>query len=620
MPVESITYTYDDSNIANTKGKLTKMTTGTGSSPFSIKEYTQFDLLGRVTKSKQTTDGTAYNEMLYSYNLSGALIEETYPSGRVVKNTFDNDGELAQVQSKKANDTFRNYANSFNYTAAGAVSSVRLGNGLWENTSFNSRLQPIQIGLGSGATSQNLLKLNYDYGSTANNGNVQSQTITVPTVGSNPGFTAVQNYTYDSLNRLKQADEKPSGYTQADCNANPTKCWKQTFTFDRYGNRNFDEANTTETATFLKNCGTAPNNTVCTADVPIVNPSVNTANNRLNGYTFDSSGNTTQNAQSRKFTYDGENKQIKVETVNSGGTVTGTLGEYFYDGDGKRVKKVSATETTIFIYDASGKMVAEYSTQLATTQQASYLTNDHLGSPRINTNENGAVIARHDYQPFGEEIATSQRIAGLGYNSDEIRKKFTSYERDDESGLDYAKNRYNNYNLGRFTSPDPYKIVAEVQLEKNPEKAKAKLNNYIAEPGRWNQYVYTINNPLKFTDPTGEDLWLRGTTEEIQEAERLLKEIIGEERYNKYVHRIDHTGDDGYALVLNIDANDLVAFVGNINNQSKNETGLNLGMAELLSSSKATEVRVDGNFINLNGDLKSIKSPGIGRSCQMLWK
>ena len=89
----TVTYTYDDSNIANAKGKLTKVTTaGTGSTPFSVTEYTQFDLLGRVTKSKQTTDGTAYNEMLYSYNLSGALLEETYPSGRVVKNTFDNDG------------------------------------------------------------------------------------------------------------------------------------------------------------------------------------------------------------------------------------------------------------------------------------------------------------------------------------------------------------------------------------------------------------------------------------------------------------------------------------------------------------------------------------------------
>ena len=128
-------------------------------------KYNSFDILGRVLSHQQITDGQTYSTS-YAYNLSGALIEETYPSNRVVKNTLDADGDLSKVQSKKANDTFRIYANSFNYTAAGAVSSVRLGNSKWENTSFNSRLQPTQIGLGSSATSQNLLKLNYDYGTT----------------------------------------------------------------------------------------------------------------------------------------------------------------------------------------------------------------------------------------------------------------------------------------------------------------------------------------------------------------------------------------------------------------------------------------------------------------------
>src|SRR5205085_11405454 len=110
-------------------------------------------------------------------------------------------------------------------------------------------------------------------------------------------------------------------------------------------NRCFDEANpTADPLKFPKECGTAPNKTMCAADKKIYNPAIDTSNNRLStsdGYTFDSSGNTTKDDQSRKFTYDAENKQTKVETVNSGGTVTGTLGEYYYDGDGKRVKKVS---------------------------------------------------------------------------------------------------------------------------------------------------------------------------------------------------------------------------------------------------------------------------------------
>jgi len=165
-------------------------------------------LLGRVKKSKQTTDGTAYNEMEYTYNLSGALVEQKYPSGRIVKNILDNNGDLSIVQSKKNSDYgFWNYAEHFTYTAAGAVSSMQLGNGRWESATFNSRMQPTQIALGVTQNATNLLDLDFSYGTTANNGNVQSQTITVPTVGVNTGFTAVQNYAYDSLNRIKDATE-----------------------------------------------------------------------------------------------------------------------------------------------------------------------------------------------------------------------------------------------------------------------------------------------------------------------------------------------------------------------------------------------------------------------------
>ncbi|MCV4690685.1 hypothetical protein OFC38_31525, partial [Escherichia coli] len=83
------------------------------------------------------------------------------------------------------------------------------------------------------------------------------------------------------------------------------------------------------------------------------------------------------------------------------------------------------------------------------------MTNDHLGSPRINTDAGGAVIARHDYMPFGEEIYTVQRTQGLGYTADSVRQKFTAYERDNETDLDFAQARMYSNNHGRFTSVDP---------------------------------------------------------------------------------------------------------------------------------------------------------------------
>jgi hypothetical protein len=68
--------------------------------------------------------------MTYTYNLSGALVEQQYPSGRVVNNVLDINGDLAMTESKKnASSGFWSYANSFAYNAVGAVTSMQLGNG-----------------------------------------------------------------------------------------------------------------------------------------------------------------------------------------------------------------------------------------------------------------------------------------------------------------------------------------------------------------------------------------------------------------------------------------------------------------------------------------------------------
>jgi len=108
------------------------------------------------------------------------------------------------------------------YKAAGAVTSMQFGNAHRESTQFNSRLQPLQIALGSTKTSLNstqsatdILKLDYDFGTTSNKRNVLFQTITVPTEIRNNqtynGFMVTQSYVYDLLNCLNQAIETISG-------------------------------------------------------------------------------------------------------------------------------------------------------------------------------------------------------------------------------------------------------------------------------------------------------------------------------------------------------------------------------------------------------------------------
>jgi RHS repeat-associated protein len=90
--------------------------------------------------------------------------------------------------------------------------------------------------------------------------------------------------------------------------------------------------------------------------------------------------------------------------------------------------------------------------------------------------------------PFGEEISDGGRSVQQGYVDDGVKQKFTGYERDDETGLDYAKARYYASMQGRFTSADPINtIIAERAVD----------------PQQINLYVYARNNPLKFIDSTG---------------------------------------------------------------------------------------------------------------------
>jgi RHS repeat-associated protein len=186
----------------------------------------------------------------------------------------------------------------------------------------------------------------------------------------------------------------------------------------------------------------------------------------------------------QRFRYDAESRQKEFFAGNNSGSTPDAA--YEYDGEGRRVKKVSATETTIFVYDASSQLIAEYSTELATVPQVSYLTTDTVGSARIVTNENGAVTGRKDFGPFGDGTVTAQRTTDLGYTPPNIRQDFTGYQKDEESQLEYAQARYFNPTHGRFTSVDPL-------------TASATIRN----PQTFNRYSYGLNSPYKFTDPLG---------------------------------------------------------------------------------------------------------------------
>jgi len=197
---------------------------------------------------------------------------------------------------------------------------------------------------------------------------------------------------------------------------------------------------------------------------------------------YDNNGNiTTENTWT--YVYDLSNQLIRVLDGSN------PIAEYTYNGAGQRIKKVAQGTTTIYHYDLhghliaetnqSGQMLAEYTyvgnqllAMIRPGEAVYYYHNDHLGTPRVLTNESQTVVWRAVYTPFGEaevEVATVQnpfRFPGQYY--------------DQETGLHYNYFRYYDPTTGRYVTPDPIGLEGGINL-----------------------FPYVANNPISWMDPEG---------------------------------------------------------------------------------------------------------------------
>ncbi|WP_339106880.1 RHS repeat-associated core domain-containing protein [Roseovarius rhodophyticola] len=218
-------------------------------------------------------------------------------------------------------------------------------------------------------------------------------------------------------------------------------------------------------------------------------------------YTYDDNGNVLTNSAGLQNTWNYRN-----ELIESGdGTATTT---FVYDHTGQRIKKTSPTNTATYYpfshYEVRDGDVSTHiylGGRLAATREDGTIIDvhtDHLGSTHTVTNEHARLEQVLGYYPYGEE-----RTNGT-FGTTENNNRYTGYDHDEETGLNYAGARYQSGPEARFTSQDPVALKIGDWGDMNADAA-IPLPDYFRDPQRFNTYAYAGNNPIKNVDLTGKD-------------------------------------------------------------------------------------------------------------------
>jgi RHS repeat-associated protein len=318
-----------------------------------------------------------------------------------------------------------------------------------------------------------IFSLTYDFhAGNGNNGNVWAIT-------NNRDSSRNQTFSYDQLNRLMSAQNAGTDCTKTTVNGK-TEYWGNSYGYDPWGNL------ITKTPT---KCSAENLN-----EAAWTNNQLHTISGADN--TYDAAGNMTHDATTgNNYNYDAENR------------ITGAAGyTYIYDADGNRVEKSNGSTGTIYWYmspgivaesDLGGNPKSEYvffaggrvARKDFPGNTVSYYFSDHLKTASVNTDSAGNIKEDEDYYPWGGELQL--------VNNDSNHYKFTSKERDSESGLDwFSPGRHYSSALGRFVSTDPLNIP-KLQLDQK------RFKHFISNPQNWNAYSYSLNDPASKIDPDG---------------------------------------------------------------------------------------------------------------------
>jgi RHS repeat-associated protein len=438
-----VTYQYDtnsgDSPYTVYSGQLYKVTDDEGWQKFS------YDVRDRTLKSVRylTKNGNTYTNQ-YTFDDADRLSSTIYPNGGpTITNIFDTGENLSQVKQVGGSNTVFYVAKGFN--PMHQLLGVNFGNGVVTSNSY----YPISLRLQKIATSKTsaIQSLTYSYDA---DGNVLG---IADGVYSGTASASFGNLVYDDLNRLTSLTNASGSFSYA---------------FDSIGNVLTNK----EYGSGAYAYGSGGIRPEC----------VRTANGTR--YTYDLNGNVVFRGLQR-LDYDVNNHLNHV--MNTNGVIT-TFG---YDAGGARLWELSGTNALqvwvgnnyeeksgqiLYHIYAGDRLVATFDKTGTNVYQ--YYHSDNLTSTSIQTDKNGNEIQNYEYSAFGQSRYTQSSTVF------KVSRRYTGQVLDDNTGLYYYNARYYDPQLARFIQPDT--IIPD-----------------LSDPQSYNRYAYVLNNPLRYTDPTG---------------------------------------------------------------------------------------------------------------------
>ena len=163
-----------------------------------------------------------------------------------------------------------------------------------------------------------------------------------------------------------------------------------------------------------------------------------------------------------------------------------------------------------------------------------YQKNAH-GNVIAVTDSSGNPIESYTYDAFGNQPSAVDAYRNFRYCGE-----YT----DPETGFVYLRNRYYNPSTGRMISPDQYWSVNNA-IGNKTEKHIYPNSNSIAQS--CNKYVYCINNPLKYIDPSGQYILYSdkqgNVYAKIEKGDTLSKIALAEVNNSSAWKKMNYQGD-----------------------------------------------------------------------------